>query len=283
MMTKFNVGDEIVLTQEFCEHEKGKMGVIDRVDTRDDEFTYHLRKGGWVNDGCIALVRKKESASDRRLTEAEAKIKTLEAEVKALKTAQKSKLGYSCEELAAAAAIVAKAGTGLSKQTPNQRRADVIKRAQAFVADTLTAVGKTHAKKSEANYVSNQWLSRVDFVVNAEKHTVVAIVRVKHGDKILTKAVAKCAPGDVFNADIGKAIVLERAYGVKVPKDFYNAPQPESVVVGMVVEAKYGSRYETDPYKVVSIDGDELHDVPGEGFITADQAVIIDDTDAVYV
>jgi hypothetical protein len=76
----------------------------------------------------------------------------------------------------------------------------------------------------------------VDFVVNREKRTIVALIRDPLTDEVFARGIAKCAPGDVFNSHIGRAIALRRALGLPVPVKYLNAPQPTEVRVGDVVE-----------------------------------------------
>src|SRR5690606_10399580 len=99
---------------------------------------------------------------------------------------------------------------------------------------------------------------------------------------LLGKAFAKCAPGDVFNADIGKAIAVGRLYGVKVPDVFFNAPKPTEVVVGM--RARWTSRTHGGTFEY-QVTPDELQ-LAQKDFHGGDpdwSTEIIDDTEAQYV
>ncbi|MCY7439380.1 hypothetical protein [Bacillus altitudinis] len=78
--------------------------------------------------------------------------------------------------------------------------------------------------------------ARTEFIVNTEKRTVVSIRKVLSNGRVISKGITKCAPDDCFNAHIGKAIALRRALGFEVPSEYLNAPQPEEVRVGDVVE-----------------------------------------------
>ncbi|MEV9652495.1 hypothetical protein [Bacillus aerius] len=71
-----------------------------------------------------------------------------------------------------------------------------------------------------------------DFIVNAEKRTVVALRKLFENGRVISKGIAKCAPDDCFNAHIGKAIALRRALGLEVPTEYLNVPQPTEVRVG---------------------------------------------------
>jgi len=77
---------------------------------------------------------------------------------------------------------------------------------------------------------------KVEFVVNREKRTVVALVKTIGSGNVIHRGIAKCAPDDCFNVHIGKAIALRRALGLTVPDEYLNAPQPTEVRVGDVVE-----------------------------------------------
>jgi hypothetical protein len=77
---------------------------------------------------------------------------------------------------------------------------------------------------------------QVEFIVNKEKRTVVALLDGLYcsiGKKL--RGIAKCAPGDCFNVHIGKAIALRRALGLEVPAEYLTAPQPTEVRVGDVI------------------------------------------------
>lgn len=100
-------------------------------------------------------------------------------------------------------------------KTANEQRAELIQKAKEFVEN-----------ESEFYFV--------DFVVNEEKRTVVALIRFSSG-RVYTKGIAKCMPDEVFNAGIGKAIALARALEIDVPEEFLNAVQPTEKVLGMVV------------------------------------------------
>lgn len=124
-------------------------------------------------------------------------------------------------------------------KTPQQRRDEIVERAKADVADLLS-----HNYPDAA--VAGVWLSERDwitvtdeceFTVNPKKRTVVALIReLETGKKnVILRGIAKCAPGDVFNAHIGKAIALYRALGLEVPSEYLNVPQPTEVRVGDVV------------------------------------------------
>lgn len=126
------------------------------------------------------------------------------------------------------------------------------------------------------------------FIVNEKKRTVVVILRGFASGNIYAKAVAKCAPGDVFNAHIGKAIALARVIKEKVPAELINAPQPERAEVGMLTVSEItGYRYrlisrcpELDrklPYGRAF-----RYDCGGNDWIAEKQVIIVSDTNVEY-
>lgn len=75
----------------------------------------------------------------------------------------------------------------------------------------------------------------VEYVINREKRTVVALIRRLRDKSVDYKGIAKCAPDDVFNSALGKAISLRRALGLEVPAEYCDAPQPTEPRVGDIV------------------------------------------------
>lgn len=57
---------------------------------------------------------------------------------------------------------------------------------------------------------SNPSCLELRFVVNEEKRTVVGLGIGLHTKKVLKREIARCAPGDIWDEEIGKAIVLGR-------------------------------------------------------------------------
>lgn len=178
----------------------------------------------------------------------------------------------------------------LNPLTPNQRRAQIIAEAKQFVEEMLEKNKKPYGGSFYIRVpnpsIEIAWAcSRVDFVVNAEKRTVVALAIGYTNGAVVKRAIAKCAPDDVFNADIGKAIAVGRLFGLDVER-FINAPKPDEVVVGHVVEDK-----ERDTYGIGVVDA-----VKPKGFVDWERgytvrngswnylhlAKITDDTEAQY-
>jgi hypothetical protein len=151
--------------------------------------------------------------------------------------------------------------------TPNQLRWGTIQRAKAFVAETIVP-------SSLRNGIN----------VNADKRTVVAVVKRASTGFVKQRYFAKCDPDDVFNADIGKAIALGRALGVDVT-EFTKAVQPTEVVVGHrikyvgnVFRRRYGEVFKVNPPGTYKSGGGEC----AIDSHASQNSVITDDTDAVY-
>ncbi|MDM5229679.1 hypothetical protein QUF87_00285, partial [Lysinibacillus pakistanensis] len=103
--------------------------------------------------------------------------------------------------------------------TPNQQRAAVIEKAKKFVEVN------SNKKHFHVPYCDGSGLTSVifgssdalEFVVNEDKRTVVALIKsfsTRH--EVYHRGITKCNPNDVFNEHIGKAIALGRALGLDV-------------------------------------------------------------------
>lgn len=66
----------------------------------------------------------------------------------------------------------------------------------------------------------------VEFVVDRDKRTVVALIRWITTKNVWARGIAKCAPGECFNVHIGRAIALRRALGLEVPAEYTQCPPP---------------------------------------------------------
>ncbi|HEY9569582.1 MAG TPA: hypothetical protein VIR26_01215 [Metalysinibacillus sp.] len=187
----------------------------------------------------------------------------------------------------------------VEEKSPNELRAEVIQRAKDVLEDWTRGIPsykckhlKTyHNEKLPRPY--NGWVLIAEFVVNAEKRTVVALLKGFETLEIATKGIAKCHPDDVFNEHIGKAIALGRALGKDV-SEFENAVQPNEIVVGHSISStrkdgscyKYPSVTEVEEDKVWGVDSvrNSLSYTPiisvYEGLATRPK--ITDDTHAIY-
>lgn len=131
------------------------------------------------------------------------------------------------------------------------------------------------------NHLYRTMLYNVEFVINKDKRTVVALVRAgmrNHGQVIRHRGVAKCDPTDCFNEHIGKAIALRRAFEIDVPSEYLNAPAPEDFCVGDGIMGKLskvkGKVKEVNGFYEVKgtyDDGDDLYG-PKSHFVVIDDS-----------
>jgi len=169
--------------------------------------------------------------------------------------------------------------------TPNELRKAIIAEAKAFVDAQFIEGNFNVGKVVDKHHGHNT----VEFVVNPKKRTVVAILRFAYaGNRVVDKAIAKCAPDDVFNADIGKAIALGRALGLDVSR-FGQAVKPTEVVVGQtfkvtqqgVVTGKVAQVTRMYPSSD-GIYGKAFKHTIDSGWLGDKQVAIIDDSEAKY-
>ncbi|SDW23562.1 hypothetical protein [Paenibacillus sp. PDC88] len=178
--------------------------------------------------------------------------------------------------------------------TPNNvlTRAKVIAQAKADVAE-LERIGRDIDARLPEDSPFHTMFYRVEFHVNREKRAVTALVhRTKYNGVITArnfgKNTAKCAPGEVFNAAIGKAIALRRALGLTVPNEYLNAPQPDEPRVGAVFTPKKtgltwtSALKKREAYYDGTRYGKAWKHTYGSGWVGENQIEIIDDTDVDY-
>lgn len=280
-MTQFKVGDKVEVTKGHFHFHIGDSFVIDRIDRVGDLFS---GDGICVKPHKVKIVSPKPT-KNQRLTSAEQAISTLEqkveamqAEIDALKVAQKPPV-----------TVIADAIKRYKECTPNEQRKAIIDEAKAFVEKYSGIV-----KYDTTPYTTESGDTTVKLFVNKEKRIVTAIPHLVHANYTChdDKKFAKCAPGDVFNEHIGKAIALGRALGLDVER-FEKAGQPSEVVVGQVVRGTGNGFYSAD--KTFTINGErrtydafyyeEARKYGGgdNDWIRRNQiGVILDDTEAQY-
>lgn len=177
------------------------------------------------------------------------RIEALESEVEALKARIEAlENGAIPNDETGSSYIASKMEEALNRHieseqlTTNQRRKAIIERAKAFVADVEKGAlcsDYMSAEIGDGNRTYSIRTTKPEYHVNKEKRVVTVLIKgAKHG-RLFEKAIARCAPGDVFNEHIGKAIALAKAYGLECPKEFTDAPQPDKVVAGMSVMYKF--------------------------------------------
>lgn len=110
-------------------------------------------------------------------------------------------------------------------------RDEIIERAKVDVAELV-------ARTERGDIIINAGSMTVKFVVNRDKRTVAALIGWAHVPGVRNRGIAKCAPDDVFNVYIGKALSLRRALGLEVPDEYVNAPRPTEGRIGDVVSTK---------------------------------------------
>ncbi|MFJ7950748.1 hypothetical protein ACIQZG_04370 [Lysinibacillus sp. NPDC096418] len=121
--------------------------------------------------------------------------------------------------------------------SPNQQRAEIILKAKEFVVENKSKIHPGNGERTTVRFVGN-FTDILEFVVNVEKRTVVALIKGVASGDLYAKGIAKCNPSDVFNEHIGKAIALGRALGLDV-SEFEQAVQPTEIVNGAIYESVY--------------------------------------------
>lgn len=186
---------------------------------------------------------------------------------------------------------------------PKPARDSVIKRAISDVEDLLSrdyysvGVGKTvraHVGAS-VDFVIGAGSDRVDFFINADKKTVVAKLFINSPgfsktvtrQSYATQGRAKCAPGDVFNEHIGKAIALRRALGLEVPVEYFTveARDRDDLAVGDVVRGDIDKKH-YDILKFIGRPALEAYtgkiiqskQYPNSGYLRGDEVTLINDS-----
>jgi hypothetical protein len=101
----------------------------------------------------------------------------------------------------------------------------------------------------------------VDFVVDREKRTVVALIKYSNGNdknRAWARGIAKCDPTDTFNEHLGKAIALRRALGLDVPEEYIYAPEPTEFRAGDVMESTYHNSFTKYVRTIEKINGERV-------------------------
>lgn len=263
---KANVGERILITNAHItlgDYKDGEVFTVKGYFTDEAVMTTKRGLPCILHREYEVIVEAKPSKSER-ISLLESQVAELQAQVEALQKADNprpSSITITADgiNITGPSMTFAKA----SKPTPNEQRKAVIKRANAFVAKHLN-IG------DEVVIAEN--LRKVTVIVGAWTTFPVGLVRV---------GVSKCAPDDVFNADIGKAIALGRALGLDV-SEFENAPKPTEVVVGMRV--LYAVDKKRGVMTVISDDRGSNYPANETKLSLAKTltSVIIDDTEAQY-
>lgn len=287
-MTQFKVGDKVrVINANASKHSNGDEGVVVSITpiwgvVFIDVDVNGVQQGHYAKD--IELVSPKPT-KNQRLTMLEQKVEAMQAEIDALKATQKSADIAKIVDGIAKMVAKDKKLTANEQASANEKRKAIIDEAKAFVEATLAEVDEQMGwQTTKIRTYKEHGRLRIEFIVNTEKRTVVALARYGNMTElpdVLAKGIAKCNPSDVFNEHIGKAIALGRALGLDVER-FEKAVQPSEVVTGMHVDTYYiGSdeKNETCPTFVTHV----LNGMPAFGNGTHSSVFkITDDTEAQY-
>lgn len=189
--------------------------------------------------------------------------------------------------------------------TPNQQRAEIIEKAKEFIESTKktwSGLVVSGSLKGQLRTVGNVYqvilgqispfrtrvaACNVEFVINEDKRTIVALMQSIESPKIYARGIAKCDPNDVFNEHIGKAIALGRALGLDV-SEFEQAVQPTEFVSGQIItfESDLAGEDKGAKLKIMSIEDNTLWLDDGfEGYDLCDEdwkPKILNDTNAIY-
>lgn len=246
-VAKFKVGDKVrAVNNDYFE--KGEVLTI-KINDESGHMPINCTNGRgtfWLNLSDVELISQKPT-KNQRIATLEQTVANLQAEVEALKDAQKAPT-MTVKADVDVAKIAESLAKAIEKHSPNEQRKAVIAEAKAFVKAqktdvtgrvvsgfNLPAEGKRVSISDVYSFVSNgtRKVCDAEFHINAEKRIVTVLLKGAITKRLYGKAIAKCAPDDVFNADIGKAIALGRALRLDVER-FEKAVQPSDVVVGQV-------------------------------------------------
>ncbi|AXF40292.1 hypothetical protein LEY_78 [Paenibacillus phage Ley] len=103
-------------------------------------------------------------------------------------------------------------------KSPQEIRDEIVERARAYIGMFDSRAARVYS---------------TEYIVNRKKKTVVCLLR-GAGTKVI-RGIAKCAPGDVFNSHIGRAIALRRALKLEVPTEYLSVPNPTEFKIGDIV------------------------------------------------
>jgi|SRR5690554_3945201 len=288
-MAKFKVGDKVRVLEEHFMFGIGEIVTVSKVNSQGYIHTVlncpRVDKDGmrWsIGDPVVIRSNKVELVSDKptenqRIATLEQQAETLLRRVEALEkgTSYTHTPRLSVKEVEPVSA--------------NQKRKAIIDEAKAFVEKVTEHIGRHHSREIKGygrlNDVGNEWILYPYFEVKSEKREVTVVLKTRTHGKLQSKGIAKCAPDDVFNADIGKAIALGRALGLDVTR-FEQAVQPTELVIGMVVE-DIDDDFPIAHGKVAEIEPKDCQGQRGyrtdKGFYAyLTHAKILDDTEAQY-
>lgn len=279
---KANVGERILITNAGYSGDTYSNGDVLTVTKDRGEDGVDIKEhptAPFIETSEYEVIIEESQSTNERISALETQVAELQAEMQALKKRKKPR--YVLTDLLS------------NYPKPNEQRKAVIERAKAFIEESKRKVSgivnnglPAEGTRLEISDVYSprhngiRTACNAEFIVNVDKRTVVVLLKGIITGKLYAKAIAKCAPDDVFNADIGKAIALGRALGLDV-SEFENAPKPTEVVVGMVVSSVRG-----ETRKVASVTNAHMNYTTGKcnskSLIEDGRIVITDDTEAQY-
>lgn len=162
-------------------------------------------------------------------------------------------------------------------------RAQVIEKARKDVAELGGAVRDGRGRRLGVSGGNADRSMNVVAHVNRKKRAVTVILRGRYSGKVWAKGIAKCAPGDVFHAEIGKAIAVRKALGLTIPTEYTDAPQPDEPQAGAVVR-KTGERHAGETRTITEKHNDicRAYWFTNRRWSSVEYFEIIDDTDVDY-
>ncbi|WP_158530569.1 hypothetical protein [Paenibacillus larvae] len=152
-------------------------------------------------------------------------------------SAIKSEMERLTGELATLALRVSKL-EGPKQQTeksPQEIRDEIVEKAKADLKGLEDFIRRITSNLSSFYKINGTGASSAEYIVNRKKKTVVCLLRSAAKKEIYKRGIAKCAPGDVFNSHIGRAIAFRRALGLKVPAEYLSVPNPTEIREGDIV------------------------------------------------
>ena len=311
---KAEVGERVIALRD-CGifYKRGNVGAVRGVSNDGSVRVYFSGKGCDVGDGIYYLgndigyrvlepigneevaapqplsTRPSAEQAAENIASLTAKVQTLESCVHSLEARVKAlEVGEELlQELPQKVADgLAELFEGPPPKSAQQIRDEIVERAKADVK----ALSDRDGYVKIPNSFGSNFVCVTEFIVNRNKRKVTVVLRGYTSRKVRAVGWAKCAPNDVFNAHIGKAIALRRALGLEIPAEYLTAPNPTEIRVGDVVTfevvREYGTEYEVTTLNkhgwnlriVRDEDGDMVGKPADGGDLNAGVAIIIDDS-----
>lgn len=293
---------ELVLEEKLANHKNLVAGLVGNIEW--------LKANGNMNTSTIEIVEEKQVAE---LVEHEGlMLKKVEREAKAGDYVKFFGLGFKCtcddefykvysdekgpfirndvgavENVYGWLSVVVEVYEVFSELPFLPQSVDVVEEPYAVFALTNTAKRVQAIQKAKKFIEETEAFNSTDvdfkYIINREKRTVVALVVVPETKSVILRGIAKCHPGDTFNAHIGKAIALNRLLVFKNEiSDIEGAPNPDEVVKGQIVKALPDTTFHEKEFTVYQVSDTKVYDIPLCGWIYRDVAIILDDTNAEY-